>query len=82
MGGSRRDSEDSFRSDQSAWNEDKEENKNAKKPIFLTTLLGDDPSVLQETKDKLDLYINKIDTYYELVYTKHDRDFINAYKVF
>ena len=30
-------------------------------------------------RDKLVVYINKIDEYYDLTISKHDRDFINAY---
>ena len=34
----------------------------------------------KETKDKLNLYINRIDQYYETVHDKHDIEFINAYR--
>jgi len=32
-------------------------------------------------RDKLVVYINKIDEYYDLTISKHDRDFINAYSL-
>jgi hypothetical protein len=34
----------------------------------------------RDNKEKLGLYIDKIDEYYALVINKHDRDFLEAYK--
>jgi hypothetical protein len=47
----------------------------------VTSLLNDSSHPLYEIRDKLGKYINKIDDYYDIVIAKHDRDFLNAYKM-
>jgi len=48
----------------------------------VTSLLNESQSdPLFANRDKLNVYINKIDEYYDLTISKHDRDFINAYMV-
>jgi len=42
--------------------------------------MDDEMQPFKETKDKLNLYINRIDQYYETVHDKHDIEFINAYR--
>jgi RNA processing factor Prp31 len=46
----------------------------------VTSLLNDTAHPLYETRDKLNRYINKLDDYYQLVKSTHDRDLLKAYK--
>lgn len=43
--------------------------------------MNDSSHPLYEIRDNLGKYINKIDDYYDIVIAKHDRDFLNAYKM-
>ena len=42
--------------------------------------MDDDMQPFKELKEKLNLYINRIDSYFDIVHDKHDREFIGAYK--
>jgi hypothetical protein len=52
------------------------------KETFVTGLLSmdDDLQSFKEIKDKLNLYINRINDYFDVVHDKHDREFIGAYR--
>jgi hypothetical protein len=42
--------------------------------------MDDDMQPFKDLKDKLNLYINRINDYFDVVHDKHDREFIGAYK--
>lgn len=49
---------------------------------FVTGLLSEgEQQPVRVTRAKLNDCIDKIDEYYDIVNQKHDRDFVNAYKV-
>jgi hypothetical protein len=48
----------------------------------VTSLLAMDDELqpFNHIKDQLNLYVNRIDQYFDTVHDKHDREFIDVYK--